>query len=214
MKKNFFKSVFALMCACVMTTSFVACGSDDDDNNSGKKQEQQQEDVEPGKLLSASSAFVVTSTGLDALKAMSADGKVMIRYTYGNGTVKTEEITSSKFEKAVDYAFDNNGDIVVSMQVYLSDINEEKVREIIGTQFMEVEMKGKIVLQFENKPEEYAVRNYTNFKEFDRSNEQMLDAAVKTLKHDKERHGVIPFATYGLRANDKSISSSSSWLGN
>ena len=31
MKKNFFKSVFALMCACVMTTSFVACGSDDDD---------------------------------------------------------------------------------------------------------------------------------------------------------------------------------------
>ena len=56
MKKNFFKSVFALMCACVMTTSFVACGSDDDD----KKQEQQQEDVEPGKLLSASSAFVVT----------------------------------------------------------------------------------------------------------------------------------------------------------
>ena len=81
MKKNFFKSVFALMCACVMTTSFVACGSDDDD----KKQEQQQEDVEPGKLLSASSAFVVTSTGLDVLKAMSADGKVMIRYTYGNG---------------------------------------------------------------------------------------------------------------------------------
>ena len=151
---------------------------------------------------------------MDAIKAMSADGKIMVRYTYENGKVKTEELTKATYQLPVNYSFDDNGDIVASIQVYINDINEEKVREIIGTQFMEVEMKGNIVLQFENKPEEYAVRNSTNFKEFDRSNEQMLDAAVNTLKHDKERHGVIPFATYGLRANDKSISSSSSWLGN
>ena len=213
MKKNFFKSVFALMCACVMTTSFVACGSDDDDNNSGKKQEQQQEDVEPGKLLSASSAFVVTSTGLDALKAMSADGKVMIRYTYGNGTVKTEEITSSKFEKAVDYAFDNNGDIVVSMQIYLSDINEEKVREIIGTQYMEVELKGSVVLKYENTNDNRTIKNIFNFKVFERT-EDLVNTAVRTLQRDKERYGVIPLTTYGLKASNERIMSSTSWLGN
>ena len=213
MKKNFFKSVFALMCACVMTTSFVACGSDDDDNNSGKKQEQQQEDVEPGKLLSASSAFVVTSTGLDVLKAMSADGKVMIRYTYGNGTVKTEEITSSKFEKAVDYAFDNNGDIVVSMQVYLSDINEEKVREIIGTQYMEVELKGSVVLKYENTNENRTIKYIGNFKVFERT-EEMVNTAVRTLQREKERYGVIPLTTYGLKASNERIMSSTSWLGN
>ena len=36
MKKIFLKSVFALMCACVMTISFVACGSDDDDNSGNR----------------------------------------------------------------------------------------------------------------------------------------------------------------------------------
>ena len=202
MKKNFFKSVFALMCACVMTTSFVACGSDDDDNNSGKKQEQQQEDVEPGKLLSASSAFVVTSTGLDALKAMSADGKVMIRYTYGNGTVKTEE-----------NAFDNNGDIVVSMQVYLSDINEEKVREIIGTQYMEVELKGSVELKYENTNVNRTIKNIFNYKVFERT-EELVNTAVRTLQRDKERYGVISLTTYGLKASNERIMSSTSWLGN
>ena len=59
MKKNFFKSVFALMCACMMTTSFVACGSDDDDN-SGNKSEQPEKEVEPGKLVSGSAEFTVT----------------------------------------------------------------------------------------------------------------------------------------------------------
>ena len=193
MKKNFFKSVFALMCACVMTTSFVACGSDDDDNNSGKKQEQQQEDVEPGKL--------------------SADGKVMIRYTYGNGTVKTEEITSSKFEKAVDYAFDNNGDLIVSMQVYLSDINEEKVREIIGTQYMEVELKGSVVLKYENTNDNRTIKNIFNFKVFERT-EDLVNTAVRTLQRDKERYGVISLTTYGLKASNERIMSSTSWLGN
>lgn len=212
MKKMMMTLAAVLSCAMTMTV-FTACGSDDDNTKDGNGQKPQEE-VEPGKLLSGSATITVTTTGMDAIKAMSADGKIMVRYTYENGKVKTEELTKATYQIPLNYSFDDNGDIVASIQVYINDINEEKVREIIGTQFMEVEMKGKIVLQFENKPEEYAVRNYTNFKEFDRSNEQMLDAAVKTLKHDKERHGVIPFATYGLRANDKSISSSSSWLGN
>ena len=211
--KKMMMTLAAVLCCAMTMTVFTACGSDDDNTKDGNGQKTQEE-VEPGKLLSGSATFTVTTTGMDAIKAMSADGKIMVRYTYENGKVKTEELTKATYQLPVNYSFDDNGDIVASIQVYINDINEEKVREIIGTQFMEVEMKGNIVLQFENKPEEYAVRNSTNFKEFDRSNEQMLDAAVNTLKHDKERHGVIPFATYGLRANDKSISSSSSWLGN
>ncbi len=211
--KKMMMTLAAVLCCAMTMTVFTACGSDDDNTKDGNGQKPQEE-VEPGKLLSGSATFTVTTTGMDAIKAMSADGKIMVRYTYENGKVKTEELTKATYQLPVNYSFDDNGDIVASIQVYINDINEEKVREIIGTQFMEVEMKGNIVLQFENKPEEYAVRNSTNFKEFDRSNEQMLDAAVKTLKHDKERHGVIPFATYGLRANDKSIGSSSSWLGN
>jgi hypothetical protein len=213
--KKMMMTLAAVLCCAMTMTVFTACGSDDDNSKDGNGQKpQEEEEVEPGKLLSASSAFVVTSTGLDAIKAMSADGKVMIRYTYGNGAVETGEITSGTFKKAIDYSFDDKGNIVASMQVYINDINEEKVREIIGTQYMEVKMEGEIALKFENTTQKYAVRNYTNFKEFDRSEETKVDAAIKSLKHDKERHGVIPFATYGLKANDKSISSSSSWLGN
>ena len=212
MKKNFLKSIFALMCACVMTTSFVACGSDDD-NNDGNKPEQPQEEVEPGKLLSASADFVVASTGLDAIKAMADDGKVMIRYTYGNGAVKTEEITSSTFQKAVDYSFNDNGDIVASVQVYLNDINEEKTREILGTMFMEVSMQGAVVLKYENTTQNYAMRHATTFKVFERT-EENLNTAIKSLKRDKEKYGVVRLATYGLKANSSNVGTSSSWLGN
>jgi hypothetical protein len=138
---------------------------------------------------------------------------MMIRYTYGNGTVKTEEITSSKFEKAVDYAFDNNGDIVVSMQVYLSDINEEKVREIIGTQYMEVELKGSVVLKYENTNVNRTIKNIFNYKVFERT-EELVNTAVRTLQREKERYGVISLTTYGLKASNESIMSSTSWLGN
>ena len=212
MKKIFFKSVFTLMCVCVMNASLVACGSDDENNN-GNTPQQPQEEVEPGKLKSGTAEFTVTTTGLDALKAMAADGKVMIRYTYESGDVRTEEITSSTLQRAVSYSFNNKNEIVASMQVYLNDIDEEKVREIIGTQYMEVEMKGSIVLRFENTNQNFAIRQGTNYQQFERT-ENMVNAAVKSLQRDKERHGVIPFATYGLRASDSSIASTSSWLGN
>lgn len=209
MKKNFFKSVFALMCACMMTTSFVACGSDNDEN----KPEQKKEEVEPGKLLSGSSEFTVTTTGLDALKAMASDGKVMIRYTYENGSVNTEEITNSTFKKAVDYSFNDKSEIVASMQVYLNDINEEKVREIIGTQFMEVLLQGTIVLKYENTSNNYSIGNGMNYKEFERT-DAMVNAAIKSIQRDKERHGIIPLASYGMKVSDASgFMSGSSWLG-
>lgn len=35
MKKDLLKSLFALMCACMMATGFVACGSDDDKGKDG-----------------------------------------------------------------------------------------------------------------------------------------------------------------------------------
>ena len=35
MKKDLLKSLFALMCACLMATGFVACGSDDDKGKDG-----------------------------------------------------------------------------------------------------------------------------------------------------------------------------------
>lgn len=212
MKKNFFKSVFALMCACMMTTSFVACGSDDDDN-SGNKSEQPGKEVEPGKLLSGSADFTVTTTALDALKAMSADGKVMVRYTYENGAIQTEELTSDTYQKTVNYSLNDKGEVVASMQVYIDDINEEKVREIIGTQYMEVSLLGTVTLKYENINDNYAIRSSMNYKVFERT-DAMLNAAVKELQHEKERHGIIPLASYGLKAGDASgIMSGYSWLG-
>ena len=213
MKKDFFKSIFALMCACVMTTSFVACGSDDDDNKKGNDDEQREKDVEPVNLQSAAAAFTVTTQGLDALKAMSADGKLMIRYTYGNGATQTEEITSSTFKKTIDYSFNDKGEIIASIQVYFNDINEEQVREIMGTQYMEVKAEGVITLKYENKDIDYAIRQITNFNQSERT-EERLNAAIKTFQYDKNKYGVIPFATYGMRASKKTIGTSSSWLGN
>lgn len=213
MKKNFFKSIFALMCACVMTTSFVACGSDDDDNKKGNDEEQREKDVEPVNLQSAAAAFTVTTQGLDALKAMSADGKLMIRYTYGNGATQTEEITSSTFKKTIDYSFNDKGEIIASIQVYFNDINEEQVREIMGTQYMEVKTEGVITLKYENTNKKYGFTQIENFNQFERTEEKMK-AVVSTFNHQKQKHGVIPFATYGMRASEESIGTSSSWLGN
>jgi len=214
MKKIFFKNVFALMCACVMTASFVACGDDDPvTTQTPEEQPKPQEEVVPVNLKSATSEFTVTTQGLDALKAISTDGKVMVRYTYNTGEVKTEEITSSTFQKSLSYAFNDKKELVVSMQVYINDFDEEKLREIIGTVYMEVEMKGGVVLKYENTDVNYALKQVTNFNKFERTDEK-VEAAVKTLKRDKERHGVIPFATYGLKATNASIGSSASWLGN
>jgi hypothetical protein len=78
---------------------------------------------------------------------------------------------------------------------------------------MEVEMKGGVVLKYENTDVNYALKQVTNFNKFERTDEK-VEAAVKSLKRDKERHGVIPFATYGLRANNSTIGTSTSWLGN
>jgi hypothetical protein len=213
MKKNFLKSIFALMCACVMTTSFVACGSDDDDNNKpGNDEEQREKDVDPVNLQSGSAAFVITTTQMEALKAMSADGKIMVRYTYENGATQTEEVTSSTFQKAVNYSFNDNNEIVASIQVYLNDINEEKVKEIIGTEYMEVKLEGVITLKYENTNKEYAIKQVEYYKQFERT-EENINAVVRNLQRKKEKSGVIPFATYGLTASEKSIGSSSSWLG-
>ena len=199
MKKNF-------------STSFVACGSDDDDN-SGNKSEQPEKEVEPGKLVSGSAEFTVNTTALDALKAMSADGKVMVRYTYENGAVQTEELTSDTYQKAVNYSLNDKGEVVASMQVYIDDINEEKVREIIGTQYMEVSLLGTVTLKYENTNVKYGLKNGMSFKQFDRTDE-MVNAAVRSLQHDKERHGIIPLATYALKVSDANgFSSGSSWLG-
>ena len=177
----------------MMTTSFVACGSDDDDN-SGNKSEQPEKEVEPGKLVSGSAEFTVNTTALDALKAMSADGKVMVRYTYENGAVQTEELTSDTYQKAVNYSLNDKGEVVASMQVYIDDINEEKVREIIGTQYMEVELKGSVVLKYENTNDNRAIKNIFNFKVFERT-EELVNTAVRTLQRDKERYGVISLTT-------------------
>jgi hypothetical protein len=196
----------------MMTTSFVACGSDDDDN-SGNKSEQPEKEVEPGKLVSGSAEFTVNTTALDALKTMSADGKLMVRYTYENGAVQTEELTSDTYQKAVNYSLNDKGEVVASMQVYIDDINEEKVREIIGTQYMEVSLLGTVTLKYENTNVKYGLKNGMSFKQFDRTDE-MVNAAVRSLQHDKERHGIIPLATYGLKVSDANgFSSGSSWLG-
>jgi hypothetical protein len=99
------------------------------------------------------------------------------------------------------------------MQVYIDDINEEKVREIIGTQYMEVSLLGTVTLKYENTNVKYGLKNGMSFKQFDRTDE-MVNAAVRSLQHDKERHGIIPLATYGLKVSDANgFSSGSSWLG-
>jgi hypothetical protein len=211
MKKNFLKSIFALMCACVMTTSFVACGSDDDDNKKSNDEEQREKDVDPGKIVSGASEFAVTFTGLEALKAMSSDGKVMIRYTYGKGDVRTEEITGSTLQKTIDYLLNDKGEIIASIQVYLNDFNEEKVREIIGAEPFNAKILGKLVLKCENGNINFKIETIGGYQKFERT-EGKLDAAVRNLKSEKEAYGVIPLATYGLKISDTSSISGDSWL--
>lgn len=209
MKKNFLKSVFALMCACVMTTGFVACGSDDDGNNNGN---QPQEEVEPGKLLSATGEFVITTTAFDALKAIAADGKVMVRYTYDNGVVKTEEMTSSTFQRAVDYSFNDEGKIIASMQVYLNDINEEKLRELIGTQPIRAKISRIIVLKHENTNEKNVKEFVDGYVQFERT-EDKVNAAVKLIKKGKEKDGLISITaiSYTIGREGGSVSTET-WL--
>ena len=213
MKKNFLKSIFALMCACVMTTSFVACGSDDDDNKKSNDEEHSEKNVDPVNLQSGAAEFAVTFTGLEALRAMSADGKVMIRYTYGKGDTRSEEVTSSTFQTVVDYLLNDKGQIVASFQVYLNDINEEKVREIIGTEYMEANLLGALTLKYENTKVNRAIEHQSYYQKFERT-ESKLDAAVRDLQREKEKNGVIPLLTYGLKVSETSSISGDSWLGN
>jgi hypothetical protein len=203
----------AVLCCAMTMTVFTACGSDDDDNNNpGSQQEQSQGDVLPDKLASASSAFGVTFTGFDTYKAMAADGKVMIRYTYGSGEVKTEEITSSsKFERTVDYSLTDKGAIIANFQVYLNDINEEKVREILGTEYMSALILGALVLKHNNGVLlTYQIKQEGYFKTFERT-EENLNTAIDDLKKRKQKQGLIPLVTYGVKCTDTSKSSGTAW---
>ena len=47
----------------------------------------------------------------------------------------------------------------------------------------------------------YGLKNGMSFKQFDRTDE-MMNAVVRSLQRDKERHGIIPLATYGLKVSD------------
>ena len=212
MKKNFLKSIFALMCACVMTTSFVACGSDDDDNKKSNDEEHSEKAVDPVNLQSGAAEFAVTFTGLEALRAMSADGKVMIRYTYGKGDTRSEEVTSSTFQTVVDYLLNDKGQIIASIQVYLNDINVEKATQIIGTEYMEANLLGALTLKYENTKVNRAIEHKSYYQKFERT-ESKLDAAVRDLQREKETYGVIPLLTYGLKVSDTSSISGDSWLG-
>lgn len=212
MKKNFLKSIFALMCACVMTTSFVACGSDDDDNKKSNDEEHSEKNVDPVNLQSGAAEFAVTFTGLEALRAMSADGKVMVRYTYGKGDTRSEEVTGSTFQTVVDYLLNDKGQIVASFQVYLNDINEEKVREIIGAEYMEASLLGALTLKYENTKVNRAIKYQGTYQKFERT-ESKVNAAVRDLQREKETNGVIPLLTYGLKISDTSSISGDSWLG-
>lgn len=212
MKKNFLKSIFALMCACVMTTSFVACGSDDDDNKKSNDEEHSEKAVDPVNLQSGAAEFAVTFTGLEALRAMSADGKVMVRYTYGKGDTKSEEVTGSTFQTVVDYLLNDKGQIIASIQVYLNDINVEKATEIIGTEYMEASLLGALTLKYENTKVNRAIKNTGFYQKFERT-ESKVNAAIRDLQREKETYGVIPLLTYGLKVSDTSSSSGDSWLG-
>ena len=213
MKKNFLKSIFALMCACVMTTSFVACGSDDDDNKKSNDEEHSEKNVDPVNLQSGAAEFAVTFTGLEALRAMSADGKVMIRYTYGKGDTKSEEVTGSTFQTVVDYLLNDKGQIVASIQVYLNDINVEKATQIIGTEYMEANLLGALTLKYENTKVNRAIKYTGSYQKFERT-ESKLAAAIRDLQREKETYGVIPLLTYGLKVSETSSISGDSWLGN
>ena len=213
MKKMMMTFAAVLCCAMTMTV-FTACGSDDDDNkNPGSQQEQSGGDVLPGKLASGASTFGVTFTGFETYKAMAADGKVMIRYTYGSGSVKTEEITSnSKFEKTVEYSLTDNGEIIASFQVYINDINEEKAREILGTEYMNVVILGALVLKHDNGVlTTHQIKQEGYFKTFERT-EENLNTAIDDLKKRKEKQGLIPLATYGLKYTDNSKRSGTTWI--
>jgi hypothetical protein len=213
MKKMMMTFAAVLCCAMTMTV-FTACGSDDDDNKKpGSQQEQSEGDVLPGKLASGASTFGVTFTGFETYKAMAADGKVMIRYTYQDGLVKTEEITSSsKFEKTVEYSLTDKGEIIASFQVYLNDINEEKAREILGTEYMNVVILGALVLKHDNGVlTTHQIKQEGYFKTFERTSEN-LNTVIDDLKKKKEKQGLIPLVTYGVKCTDTSEREGTTWI--
>ena len=144
---------------------------------------------------------------------MAADGKVMIRYTYGSGEVKTEEITSSSsFERTVDYSLTDKGEIIASFQVYINDINEEKAREILGTEYMNALILGALVLKHNNGVllnHEFKQEGF--FKTFERT-EENLNTAIDDLKARKQKQGLIPLVTYGLKYTDNSKRSGTTWI--
>ena len=179
--KKMMMTLAAVLCCAMTMTVFTACGSDDDDNKKpGSQQEQSEGDFLPGKLTAGASRFSVTFTGFETYKAMAADGKVMIRYTYGSGSVKTEEITSSsKFEKTAEYSLTDKGEIIASFQVYINDINEEKARDILGHEYMNALILGALVLEYDNHVyTTHQIQQEGYFKTFERTSEN-LNTAIK-----------------------------------
>ena len=216
MKKYFLKTMFALMCGCVMTMGLVACGSDDDDNNNNNQQSEQgsNTDEDWGKLQSAVVDYTASIEGFQALKHIAVDGKVMLKYIDNNGQVQTKELTSDKFSLSVNFQRSAAGNIQAGMIVYVTDVDSAKVAEVFGRQAIKVDLKSKCVLNYEKK--QGHENSFSNGEQMtfnivegltDEERASNMSSIMREIKRNKTKFGVCAFASYCYKVDDNYLSS-------
>ena len=217
MKKNFFKALFALMCGCLMTTGFVACGSDDDDSTSNPGQEQQggnDEEEDWGKAQNGVIEYFAKPTNLSGLQQMSANGKVMVKYLDSDGQIKEQELTGD-FSKTVSLTPDQNKELHAAMMVYIEDIDSTKVSEVIGTVPMNVAVSAKAIVNFENKKNvsyNVSASSYFSFNEFDRENlSTKMSSLWREIQRNITKFGVCQLGLFDYRVGEYIYSSDKFW---
>ena len=219
MKKYFLKTMFALMCGCVMTMGLVACGSDDDDNNNQQSEQGSNTDEDWGKLQSAVVNYTASIEGFQALKHIAVDGKVMLKYIDNNGQVQTKELTSDKFSLPVNFQRSAAGNIQAGMIVYVTDVDSVKVAEVFGKQAIKVDLKSKCVLNYEKKQghessfsngEQMMFSIVEGLTDEDRANN--MPSIMREINRKKTKFGVCAFASYCYKVDDNYLSSVDEFL--
>ena len=217
--KKFLVTLAAILCCAMATTVFTSCGDDDDNNKTEQPQDPEQQDPsdesdEIGKIQSAIIEYNVTPYALDVLKSMSVNGKVMVRYMGANGAVLTEELTG-EFSKTVAIDRGDNGELNMAMQVYIEEVDLSKMEEVIGTVEFGALIKCPAKLKYEKKEISAVYGDSYYYKTFDRSDEKLMAAAIKTIAHDVEksyeRYGVFSIAKFSKHIDDNIESTTDLW---
>ncbi|MBO4664413.1 MAG: hypothetical protein J5663_08365 [Bacteroidaceae bacterium] len=216
--------MFALMCGCIISTSFVACGDDDDDRPSSEQENQPESQPESqstgqeegvGKLVSATIDYKAEIYGFNVLKAMSSNGKVMVKYIDSDGTTKTEEMTSDSITKPVSFIRSAQGNIIMGMNVYVEAIDSTKVMDYIGTAEIGAKIISPATIKHQNDSYTKRFSHGICWSAFDRGNQQALGRSAKSFMTDykqlRQKYGVVSIACFSVEVNDSTIDYTDKW---